>query len=60
MVFEAKYRLNLFRLFFFKYFIDGFEVYILVHGIVKKTNRTPQGDIKLAVRRKKRIINELE
>lgn len=57
---RAKYRSNIYRVFFFKYFIDGREVYILVHGIVKKTNRTPQGDIKLADRRKKRVIDELE
>lgn len=57
---RAKYRSNIYRVFFFKYFIDSREVYILVHGIVKKTNRTPQDDIKLADRRKKRIIDELK
>jgi phage-related protein len=46
--------------FFFKYFIDDHEVYILVHGIVKKTRRTPPGAISLADRRKKKIIAELE
>ena len=57
---RAKYRSNIYRIFFFKYFIDDREVYILVHGIVKKTNRTPSGDIKLAERRKKNIIAELK
>jgi len=57
---RAKYRSNIYRIFFFKYFIEGREIYILVHGIVKKTNRTPSGDIKLAERRKKKIISELE
>ena len=57
---RAKYRSNIYRVFFFKYFLEGREVYILVHGIVKKTNRTPQGDIKLADKRKNRIIDDLE
>ena len=57
---RAKYRTNIYRIFFFKYFIDDHEVYILVHGIVKKTNRTPSGEIKLAERRKNKIISELE
>jgi len=57
---RAKYRSNIYRVFFFKYFIDDHEVYILVHGIVKKTRRTPPGAISLADRRKKKIIAELE
>lgn len=57
---RVKYRSNIYRIFFFKYFIDNREVYILVHGIVKKTNRTPSGDIKLAEKRKKKIIAELK
>ena len=57
---RAKYRSNIYRIFFFKYFIEGREVYILVHVIVKKTNRTPSADIKLAERRKNKIISELE
>ncbi|MFW6017006.1 MAG: type II toxin-antitoxin system RelE/ParE family toxin [bacterium] len=57
---RAKYRSNIYRLFFFKYYIDDLEVYILVHGIFKKTKRTTHGDIKLADRRKNRIIDELE
>ena len=57
---RVKYRSNIYRIFFFKYFIDEREVYILVHGIVKKTNRTPSGDIKLAEKRKKKIIAELK
>ena len=57
---RTKYRSNIYRVFFFKYFLEGREVYILVHGIVKKTNRTPQGDIKLADKRKNRIIDDLE
>nr|WP_255666894.1 type II toxin-antitoxin system RelE/ParE family toxin [Halanaerobium polyolivorans] len=57
---RAKYRSNIYRVFFFKYFTDDHEVYILVNGIVKKTKRIPPGAISLADRRKKKIIAELE
>lgn len=57
---RAKYRTNIFRIFFFKHYIDYTEVYILLHGFIKKTNRIPKSEINLALKRKTNLLKELK
>jgi len=57
---RASYRSNIFRIFFFIYEIDEREVYILLHGFQKKTQKIPEAEIELARARKKSLLKELK
>lgn len=50
---KIDYRTNTYRIFFF---YQGRNI-ILLHGISKKTNETPKGDIELAEKRMKAWLN---
>lgn len=52
---RIKYSTNNYRIFYFHY-IDGF--FVLLHGIHKKSMKTPVKDIKLAINRINEYINE--
>ncbi|SDM48864.1 type II toxin-antitoxin system RelE/ParE family toxin [Halarsenatibacter silvermanii] len=58
--FRAKYRKNIFRIFFFRHRLKSIEVYILLHGFRKKTDELPESEIKTAVKRKKSLLEDLE
>ena len=57
---RAKYRNNIFRVFFFIYNLESKEVYILLHGFRKKTDELPESEIKTAVKRKESLLEDLE
>lgn len=55
---RASYRKNIFRIFFFIHVINKREVYILLHGFQKKTQKIPAREIKLAKARKASLLKE--
>ena len=57
---RAKYRKNIFRIFFFKYKLESVEIYILLHGFQKKTNQLPESEIQKAVNIKKSVLEDLK
>ena len=57
---RASYRSNIFRIFFFIYEIDEREVYILLHGFQKKTQKIPEAEIELAKYRKVSLLKKLK